>query len=746
MDRIVFFFPVQLLTLHLKKNHLLLIFWFLLFGYTSGLLASKYGVSYLFLYPEYLGKVGFWSYFILGFALGGFITAFNIYSYVIHAHRFPFLASLSRPFYKFCINNFILPALFVAYYLIQAYIFKQNVELETGWVIIAHLSGMLVGLLFFLSLSLLYFYKTNKDVLGFISNQEDRKKGRFGNIYSRLLLERNKQKASSWNNRPWRVETYMKGLYSIKYARDVDHYEEATLVKVFSQNHMNASLFELLLVISFLLVANYSGSGLLALPGGASMILVFTILLMILSMFLSWFRGWAISFIVVIVLIANSYSGQEGLTTTNNKLYGMDYSGKAVPYDPEVASRKSDHSIMVNDKASIHKVLDLWLDDNIKLTKGGDKPKLVIVQCSGGGLRSALWTSTILTEVDSLLKGTLMDRTFLITGASGGILGAASLREHYIENGYTDIFHGREKLKLGIGKDLLNPILSSIASTDLFFTLNHFDYNGQRYPVDRAYRFEEQFLSNTNLDLGKPLKSYKEDEELARIPVLLISPTIINDGRRLLVSNLPFSFMSWGAGIDEEMLDHQEEYVEFSRMFKDKKAGDTRFISLLRANATFPYILPQVSLPTDPETQIMDAGIRDNFGYDLSYLFIARMADWIEQNTSGVVIIQVRDKRKDIKEIANGNSLLQRLSSPLGNVYGNFTKTQDFVDDALFSQIQGSMNVPVKTFRLQMEQLGSVNVSMSYHLTALEKDIIASSAFSAENKETLSAIKSILGY
>ena len=71
--------------------------WLLLFGFVTQSIGSKYGVPYLFLYPEYFGKVSFWSYAILGFGLGGFITAFNLYSYTMHAYRFPFIATLSRP-------------------------------------------------------------------------------------------------------------------------------------------------------------------------------------------------------------------------------------------------------------------------------------------------------------------------------------------------------------------------------------------------------------------------------------------------------------------------------------------------------------------------------------------------------------------------------------------------------------------------------------------------------------------------
>ena len=109
LNRFLYFFPFQLLVLHLKRNHFLLLFWLILFAFTTQIFANKFGIPNLFLAPEYMGAVGFRSYFILGFSLGGFIMAFNIYTYILHSRRFPFLGTLSRPFFKFCINNFIIP-------------------------------------------------------------------------------------------------------------------------------------------------------------------------------------------------------------------------------------------------------------------------------------------------------------------------------------------------------------------------------------------------------------------------------------------------------------------------------------------------------------------------------------------------------------------------------------------------------------------------------------------------------------
>ncbi|HRJ35911.1 MAG TPA: hypothetical protein PK610_07975, partial [Flavobacteriales bacterium] len=97
-----------------------MLFWLVLFGIITHSIGYKFGLGFLMLYPEYLGEVGFASHAILGFALAGFIMAFNMYSYVMHGYKFSFIATVSKPFYKFSINNFIIPTAFILLYVYQA--------------------------------------------------------------------------------------------------------------------------------------------------------------------------------------------------------------------------------------------------------------------------------------------------------------------------------------------------------------------------------------------------------------------------------------------------------------------------------------------------------------------------------------------------------------------------------------------------------------------------------------------------
>ena len=106
-----------------------------------------------------------------------------------------------------------------------------------------------------------------------------------------------------------------------------------------------------------------------------------------------------------------------------------------------------------------------------------------------------------------------------------------------------------------------------------------------------------------------------------------------------------------------------------------------RFTTALRMNATYPYILPNVYLPSVPSIEIMDAGFRDNYGIASATRFIHVFGDWIKENTSGVVLIQVTSLNK-IDEISPDESkgLISSLLNPLG-IPGQILSLQDYEQD-----------------------------------------------------------------
>src|SRR5687767_14056803 len=87
--------------------------------------------------------------------------------------------------------------------------------------------------------------------------------------------------------------------------------------------------------------------------------------------------------------------------------------------------------------------------------------------------------------------------------------------------------------------------------------------------------------------------------------------------------------------------------VDFGAMFKQQQPMNLRILTALRMNATFPYVLPNVWLPSKPVIDVMDAGLRDNVGAETSLRFIDNFRSWISENTSSVVLLQLRDRAND---------------------------------------------------------------------------------------------------
>jgi len=75
---IFYSFPVQLLVLHIRKNIALLAMWAVLFMIVAGGLGSVLGIPYLFLDPEYMNRVSWMGFFLMGIGFAVFTMSFHM--------------------------------------------------------------------------------------------------------------------------------------------------------------------------------------------------------------------------------------------------------------------------------------------------------------------------------------------------------------------------------------------------------------------------------------------------------------------------------------------------------------------------------------------------------------------------------------------------------------------------------------------------------------------------------------------
>ncbi|CAN5867890.1 hypothetical protein BH11BAC7_BH11BAC7_29400 [soil metagenome] len=736
--RFIYFFPIQLLLVQVKKNPVLIIFWLLMFGFVSGRIAARYGVPLLFMDPEYCGNVNFLSYFLVGFSCGGFVMAYQISCYNHNAYRFPFLATLSRPFLRFCINNFIIPISFLLYYLFHIIIFLQA-EPVSKMQVAADASGFVLGNVVFIFLSLFYFFRANKDMQSLFGIVKDPSKSK----PKRMILNRDPvNKTLKWKtitpgkeNRDWHVESYISSLTKVRRARPFEHYEKELLNRVFVQNHGKSVLFEVIVIMTLLVFGFFKQIPALIIPAGASVFLLFTLYLMLTGIISTWFRGWKNAVLVIFLLLIN-FVAKYDFFGSRTRALGMNYEVKPAIYsNDEFARFISSGEWRNSDSLNTIAILEKWKKKNSSTI--ASKPKMIIMSCSGGGLRSTFWTFYTMQYLDSISAGKMLPRTALICGSSGGMVGAAYMREIWLrEQTGVGLRHEDPALREKISSDVLNPIAFSLAVNDWFLPLRHATFEGKTYSSNRAYAFEETILKNTDNVLEKKLSDYRVPEQEAKIPMMIFAPTIANDGRKMVISAQGVSYLTQPAATSNVSNDYLADGIEFSRFFHDQGADNVRFASVLRMNATFPYITPLTDLPSEPLIQVFDAGMRDNFGMDNIMRFMYTFRDWIATNTSGIILLQTRDRSKihPVEKSPNG-TVINSLSRPLVSFYGNLFTVQDYHHDYEIEQSSHwfAGKIDVIDFELQNDEPDII--SLSWHLTQREKNRVMESMSSPKNKE-----------
>lgn len=735
---IYYSFPFQLLILHFRSNLILVFTWILLALLITGHIGNIFGVKYLFLSPEYLGNINFWSFFIVGFWFGAFMMSWNLTTYLLDAHRFPFIATMAKPFTKFCINNFVVPFSFFVFYFCHIVYFQGYYELRSFDNIMWNCGGFLLGNFLLISLLALYFQFTNKDILHYQKTRETPP-----NLTGQLAPGRPYINIDSIraNRTQWKVKTYLSTSLRPMLVRSVTHYDKETLFKVFKQNHLNILVvqffgFFLLILLGLLIDNPY-----FRLPAASSVFILGSMLIALTGAVTFWFGKWRMTIILLLLAGVQQLTKYE-FFDHENRAYGLNYEVAKANYDTETLDIQSFPKYTTPDKKNTINILNNWKKKQVER-----KPKMVLLCVSGGGMKAATWTTQVIQQVDKALDGELMRHTSLISGASGGMLGAAYMREIYLQKalGRELDFYDYQYIE-DISTDLLNSIMFTIVANDLFVPWATFKIDDYEYYKDRGYIFEKQFNENTHGYLDKTLGAYKIPEQRAAIPMLFITPSIVNDGRRMVISPQGVSYMTKAPIADSKLNTVKADAVDFGRIFQEQDAANLKFTTALRMNATYPYILPNVHLPSVPEIEVLDAGFRDNHGITSATRFIHVFKDWILKNTSGVVLVQI-DTKDEINEISSSDQdgLLGSIFNPLG-IVGKLLKLQEFEHDTnlgFIFDILGEKNFDVIRFSYQPTKKNK-KASMTYHLTEREKQDILNAFYLEENQENLQVLLDIL--
>jgi hypothetical protein len=729
-------FPVQLVLLHFKKFQVLLIFWFVLFSTVNGTFMKTFGADSLYLAPEYLGNVSILSSLFVGLAIGVFIMSWNITTFILFSRHFRFLATTSNPFLKYCINNMIIPLVFLIFYFIRAVEFEHHKELMSYGEITLLVLGFLSGLILIVVFSLFYFFRADKNIIR-----------RLTPVISNPQLFKAQFKKSEMKlnqSRLIKVEWYLNAMFKVKKVRDVSHYSREFIETIFSRHHFAAVVSIFIAFIGLILLGFCLDNPLFQLPAAAGITLFFAILIAVSGAFSYFLQSWSIPFLIVLFLITNVLYRYE-IIDPSNKAYGLNYKNRdqRPAYTAETLASLCTPEKIEHDKQQMISILENW-----KKKQTDAKPLMFVITTSGGGNRSATFTMNVLQHLDSLTHGTLMDKTVLITGASGGMLGASYFRELSRARSAGKPINVQDKMYMNdISNDLLNPLFTSFVARDLAAPAQRFKVGKYEYIKDRGYAFEQKLNANTRGMLNKQLKDWYDDERNARIPLMLFNSVVTRDGRKMIISTQPMSFLMRPAYDSSHMADAVDpDAVDYQALFVKQDPLNLRMLTALRMNATFPYVLPNVWLPSDPVIDVMDAGIRDNYGQETALRFIQVFQQWIRENTSGVVLITIRDRKTGGWEHPyESTSITEIATKPMLLLEYNWYKMQEYNQNDLMGLAESMMGNYFNNLCFQyVPEKSDARAALNFHLTKSEKKDIASALGSTGNQQTFAMFNQLI--
>ena len=291
------------------------------------------------------------------------------------------------------------PLLFFIIYIFEIIAFQSKEGLLNLINIAASLGGFITGLISVILISMVYFFRTNKDIFQIIGIIKKKKSAAAQHDPEEPTHEEVMSK-----NRV-HTEYYLNNNFRWKHTRSANHYPESVIRSVYKQHHANAFFIEVSSIILIILFGLLMDNPIFRIPAAASIVLLIAILIVLTGAFYYWMGPWKLIFFILIILFVNAMM-HSNLMSYKNKVYGLNYDSSSV-YSLEQLKVISDTAYANKD---IRNTLQILENRKNIFSAGKEKPKLVFINCSGGGLRAMSFTMQVLQHADSLTDHKLMQQ------------------------------------------------------------------------------------------------------------------------------------------------------------------------------------------------------------------------------------------------------------------------------------------------------------------------------------------------
>jgi hypothetical protein len=136
--------------------------------------------------------------------------------------------------------------------------------------------------------------------------------------------------------------------------------------------------------------------------------------------------------------------------------------------------------------------------------------------------------------------------------------------------------------------------------------------------------------------------------------------------------------------------------------------------------------------------------MRDNFGKLTTYKYINTFKNWMNENTSGIIIITLRDNQKTTEITDNSlSSITETFLSPVGSLYKNLFPIQDYNLDDMLQYLGNDFTKPIDIIDFELTN-SKDEISLSWHLTPKEKEKVSRSIYTKKNQQSLKRLTMLL--
>ena len=300
--------------------------------------------------------------------------------------------------------------------------------------------------------------------------------------------------------------------------------------------------------------------------------------------------------------------------------WSVDHYFQLLPSQVAIADYQQDFQ-----KAVWNRLCDQKFQAGVSQTCNNNQPQtLVVVGASGGGIQASGWMAQVLAGLQQPNQGlgTGFTKAIAIIGsASGGSVGSMF---------YLDQFENKvlspealKTSKYGLSQvvnlatdDWLNAVGWGLAFPDLFRAIGLpwiVDWFSADYPyLDRGYALEKTWQKSLKLDNNEPptLDDRRRQTLAGEIPIAVYNTTLVENGRRFLVSPLKFVKGTMADYANEASASKRTKSLDFKTLYSHCGPGesgcDLNLTTAARLSASFPYVTPMARNNPNNTIQIPD--------------------------------------------------------------------------------------------------------------------------------------------